>query len=323
MVDGAGTGWVDFGGRAEGAPFPDSWIHGVPPRAPREHREAEPPLQVHRHDEHTFVLRQSKTVTWEAPFLYLLMGNERALLLDTGDVADPGRMPLRATVDRLVAEWLGRHPRERYPLVVAHTHGHGDHVGGDGQFADRPDTIVVGRDVASVREHFGFTDWPQQIVPYDLGGRVLAVTGSPGHHEAAITIHDPWTGWLLTGDTVYPGRLYVRDAPAFTASLEALVDLADRRWVSAVMGCHLEMTRTPGLDYPIGTTYQPDEAPLPMTLEQLRAVRDAAREVESRPGAHVRDDVIIFNGPCRAAMLRQALRRAALYLPARTPSPGS
>ena len=55
----------------------------------------------------------------------------------------------------------------------------------------------------------------------DLGGRVLEVTGSPGHQRAAITIYDPWSGFLLTGDTVLPGRLYVEDFPLFLASLDA------------------------------------------------------------------------------------------------------
>ena len=63
-------------------------------------------------------------------------------------------------------------------------------------------------------------------MPFDLGGRVLEVTGIPGHHEAAIAVYDPWTGFLLTGDTVYPGRLYVRDMPAFMDSLDRLVAFA-------------------------------------------------------------------------------------------------
>ncbi len=44
---------------------------------------------MHLFDAHTFILRQSKTVNFEAPFLFLLCGNERALLLDTGATADP------------------------------------------------------------------------------------------------------------------------------------------------------------------------------------------------------------------------------------------
>jgi hypothetical protein len=56
------------------------WIHGSLPGG----RASEPKFQVHPYDPHTYLLRQSKTVSYEAPFLYLLFGNERALLLDTG-----------------------------------------------------------------------------------------------------------------------------------------------------------------------------------------------------------------------------------------------
>ncbi|HEU4676222.1 MAG TPA: MBL fold metallo-hydrolase [Motilibacteraceae bacterium] len=283
------------------------WIHGAPPGRPC----TDPPLQVHRVDEATVVLRQSKALTYEAPFLFLLFGSDRALLLDTGDVADPGRMPLRRVVDGLVEDWLARHPRPGYQLVVAHTHGHGDHVAGDGQFAGRPDTTVVGQDVVAVRQFFGLTDWPRQVVPFDLGGRVLEVTGCPGHHPASIAVLDPATGFLLTGDTVYPGRLYVQDPPAFRESLDALVELAQTRGARAVVGCHVEMSRSPGRDYPIGTRYQPDEAPLPMSVDRLRAVRDAAHAVGDRPGVHTLDDVAIWVGPCRPARLRQGLRLAA------------
>lgn len=103
--------------------------------------------------------------------------------------------PVRETVDGLLERWLADHPRADYELVVAHTHGHGDHIAGDVQFADRPHTTVVPVDVASVRSFFGFTGWPARIVPFDLGGRVLEVTGIPGHHEASIAIFDPWSGF--------------------------------------------------------------------------------------------------------------------------------
>ena len=42
-----------------------------------------------------------------------------------------------------------------------------------------------------------------------------------------------------------------------------------------MLGCHIEMTRTRAADYPIGTTYQPDEPPLEMTPAHLLAVSDA------------------------------------------------
>src|SRR5262249_5632099 len=152
-----------------------SWICG----APTWGRKSDPAIQVHHYDQHTIIMRESKSVSYEAPFLYLLFGNDRALLLDTGATADAAKFPVRATVDRLVADWLARHPHDRYELVVAHTHVHLDHHSGDAQFEGRPDTTVVGLKAEEVQEFFGFTSWPEQVVTFDLGGRVLEITGSP------------------------------------------------------------------------------------------------------------------------------------------------
>ncbi|MDR2988491.1 MAG: MBL fold metallo-hydrolase [Nocardiopsaceae bacterium] len=275
------------------------WNHGA---------AGEAPIQVHAYDRHTYVLRQSKATSYEAPFLYLLFGNERAILLDTGATKDAGVFPLRATVDGLVDGWLAEHPRESYELVVAHTHAHGDHVAGAGQLDGRPMTTVVPHDPEAVAAFFGFRSWPAEVVRYDLGGRVLDVTGIPGHHAASVAIFDPWSGFLLTGDTVYPGRLYVFDFPAFTDSLDRLTAFAAARPVTHVMGCHIEMSRKPGRDYPLGSKYQPDEPPLQMTVAQLGKVRDAARAASGKPGVHTTDDFIIFNGPCKAAVIRQLVR---------------
>ena len=183
-------------------------------------------------------------------------------------------------------------------------------MAGDPQFADRPGTTVVPADVALVRSFFGITDWPTEIVPFDLGGRVLEVTGIPGHHPASIALYDRWTGFLLTGDTVIPGRLYVQDFPAFQESLHRLVALTESRPVTYVMGCHIEMTSRPGRDYPIGVSYQPDEPPLRLTVSQLTAIRDAAARVADRPGVHRLDHAVIFNGPCRGARRWHRVRAA-------------
>jgi len=48
-----------------------------------------------------------------------------------------------------------------------------------------------------------------------------------------------------------------------------------------------------------------------MTVEQLRAVHDAARDTAGRPGVHVFDDFAIYNGRCVFGMTRQLLRSAA------------
>jgi glyoxylase-like metal-dependent hydrolase (beta-lactamase superfamily II) len=263
------------------------WVHGAAGRDAAALAAAGPPLQSHALDEHTYLLRQNKTTHFEGPFLALLFGADRALLLDTGATADADVVPLRATVDRLVDDWLRRNPRDgAYPLVVAHTHAHGDHVAGDGQFAGRPDTVVVGHGVDAVQEFLGFADWPRQVVPFDLGGgRVLDVTGIPGHHEASIALADPWTGILFTGDTVYPGRIYVNDPPAFVDSLERLSALAADRGVRHLVGCHVELAAD-GREFPMGTRYQPGEPPIQQPVEVLARMLDVARGMRGRRGAH-------------------------------------
>jgi glyoxylase-like metal-dependent hydrolase (beta-lactamase superfamily II) len=301
---------IDFVSAAPVAGSPDVvWNHGTRGRR----TTPQPPIQVHHYDEHTVILRQSKTVSYEAPFIFLLFGNERALLLDTGATKDPSRFPLRSTVDRLLAAWLARHPRDGYELVVAHTHGHGDHVAGDAQFADRPATTVVPRELDAVLAYFGFdaAAWPAQTATFDLGGRVLEIFGSPGHHKAAITCYDPWTTILFTGDTVLPGRLYAFDYPAFLATLDQMVAFCQTHPVSHVLGCHVEMTDHPARDYPLGTTYQPHERAPQMTTAQLTAVRDAARSVASTRGVHRFDDFVIYNEPRRTDMMKLMARGLA------------
>jgi hydroxyacylglutathione hydrolase len=311
---------VDF---ARGAPVAGSfdvrWIHGsASPRA-----LSDPPIQAHAYDPHTVVFRESKDVSFEAPFLYLFFGNDRALLLDTGATADAARFPVRKAVDDAIRSWRRRYGREPYGLVVAHTHSHRDHIAGDLQFAGRPQTTVVGRDRESVRGFLGLGGDPGELATVDLGGRRLEVFEIPGHHPTSIAVYDRWTGWLVTGDTVYPGRLYVRDMPAFVTSLNRLVEFARTRPVTYVVGCHIEMTRTPRLDYPVGTRYQPDEPPLPMSIAQLGAVRDASERFRDVPGAHVFDDFVLFNGPCAGPVLRQWVRAAWLNFRWRIGAPAS
>ena len=124
------------------------------------------------------------SVHYEAPFLYLLLGNDQAVLVDSGATPQLGFFPLRATVDRLLAGWLAEHPRDHYQLLVAHSHSHGDHTAGDVQFADRPDTTVLGADLAAGR----VLRLPAGEGPGSSpGGRVVDVlprpgTTSRGHH---------------------------------------------------------------------------------------------------------------------------------------------
>ncbi|MGI5171374.1 MBL fold metallo-hydrolase [Spirillospora sp. CA-253888] len=290
----AGTSLIDF---SRATPEPRAldvrWIHG----SPSAKHNTDPDIQVHAYDEHTFILRQNMAIDYEAPFLFLLFGNERAVLIDTGATASAEFLPLRRTVDELVAGWLARRPRDGYHLLVLHTHAHGDHVAGDGQFADRPDTTVVGADLATAWAYFGFDKDADAVARVDLGGRALECLATPGHHEAAVTFYDRWTGFLLTGDTVYPGRLYIQDWPAFAGTIDRLIDFSERRPVTHVLGCHIEMTRRPGVDYPIRTTYQPDEPPLQMTTGHLHEIRAALKEIGDVPRRSVHPLFILWPNP--------------------------
>ena len=273
-------------------PLRVQWIHG----SKSSKHNTDPDLQTYWYDDDTVILRQNKAVDYEAPFMFLLFGRERATLLDTGATAAEQHFPIRAVVDELVESWLHRHGQatDGYELLVLHTHSHADHVAGDAQFIDRPDTTLVAADRASAWGFYGLSDDVDATATIDLGGRVLEVLATPGHDDAAVTFYDGQTGILFTGDTVYRGRLYIVDWPAFTRSVDRLVDFCQSHPVVHVIGCHIEMTTVPGVDYPRLTTYQPDEPPLEMAVEHLRAVQTALRDAGPDPVRYVCDDFILW-----------------------------
>ncbi|WP_405058560.1 MBL fold metallo-hydrolase [Kribbella sp. NBC_01505] len=230
--------------------------------------------EVYRYDDRTVIIRQGLHTNFEAPFLYLLLGSERALLLDTGT----GHVLLRPLIDSLLD---GRQ------LVVAHTHAHGDHIGGDGEFDE-----VVGLTPAEVAAYFGLNDWPEGVAQFDLGDRVLDILPIPGHHASHIAVYDGETRLLFTGDSLYPGRLYVQDWNAFRASVSRLAAfVAAGNPVEWMLGAHIELTDRPGEDYPMGATVHPDEHELrlaPAVLAELHAV------LGPEPARIVRDHFIVY-----------------------------
>jgi hydroxyacylglutathione hydrolase len=267
-----------------------AWIHG----SEAAKYNTDPDIQVHACDEHTYILRQNMAVSYEAPFMFLLFGRSRALLLDTGATANPQFFPLRRTVDSIIDGWLAAHPHPGdYELLVAHTHSHTDHTSGDGQFTGRARTVVVGAKRDEAWPYFGFADKPGLVAGVDLGGRVLDCFATPGHHEAAVTYYDRYSGILFTGDTVYPGRLYVFDWPAFVRSIDRLADWCAHRPVTYLLGCHIEMSTTPGADYPVGWSYQPDEPPLELTTDHLKQIQSTLRAHDLQPGRYVLPQMII------------------------------
>ncbi len=199
--------------------------------------------------------------TWEIDefdiaSMFLLEGEERAMLIDTG----MGVGDLRGAVEMITDK----------PLVVVHTHGHIDHTGNARQFdeiwlhpADRhmpiPEALerrrfdaehIAQRQKGSVGAPFNlFNLYPYDIdvdlrepegpMPvvhdlydgqrFDLGGRVVTVYECPGHTPGEVVFLDETRRMLFAGDALNY-NLLVGSVP-LEDTLRALVrvrDMADR-----------------------------------------------------------------------------------------------
>ena len=254
-------------------------------------------MQVQRIDADTFVIRQSVHTNFEAPFLYLLFGSDRAMLIDGG----AGGLAIRPTIDAVIDIWLSEHHRQSIPLIVAHSHGHGDHHQGDGEFAYRPDTRVIGLSPEAVASFFQIEHWPDGIGSFDLGGRRLSILPTPGHEAAHIMVYDPNTEILFSGDMLYPGRLYVpKDKFAdFVASADRLVAFKRDHPVRMVLGAHIEMTGASGRDYPMRALTHPNEHVLELNASAIDRLDAAAHAMEKAPQRKEHGDFIIYPLPPR------------------------
>ena len=264
-----------------------SWIHGSSDCKTNN----DPPIQIVRIDEDTWILRQNKCDHYEAPFMFLFFGNSRALLVDTGALEKEEDFPLFNTVKNIVVE-REKETGLKYKLNVAHTHSHGDHRAADIQFT-KAGVEVAGLAVADIITFFKFEHWPEDSAVFELGERPLQILPSPGHHASAISIYDQRTEILLTGDTFYPGRLYVDDWPAFKKSIKMLVRFSRSHRIRYLLGNHIEMSTTSGVDYPTGSTFQPKELPLPLTVDDLRTLDHTLDSLGETPVRMVLNKVII------------------------------
>jgi glyoxylase-like metal-dependent hydrolase (beta-lactamase superfamily II) len=186
---------------------------------------------------------------------FLIVGTKQALLFDTG----MGIGNIKAMVARLTSR----------PIVVLNSHTHDDHVGGNWQFP-----FVYGMDTAFTRANAkgsradaqaeiakdqlcgallkGFDPAKYSTKPWkislfvhngfkvNLGGRTLEIISTPGHTPDSISLIDRGNGLLFTGDTFYPGEIWLyrpeTDFPAYLASVKKLAALAPE--IKLVLGAH-------------------------------------------------------------------------------------
>ena len=175
---------------------------------------------------------------FEEVISYLVLGEEKAVIIDTGN----GIGDIKAVVDGITD----------LPVMVLNTHTHGDHIGDNHQFDEvlvyetefskerakngqtreqmghyldedmvwkaLPDYL----DVEAWRIHpFIVTKWLKEGDIIDLGGRTLDVIHTPGHSPDSICILDRTNKIFWTGDSFYPAPIYVY-AP--TTSLDQFIE---------------------------------------------------------------------------------------------------
>ena len=186
---------------------------------------------------------------------YLIVGQKRALLFDTGmGISD---------IKKITAELT------KVPILVLNSHTHDDHVGGNWEFDSvcGMDTDFTRKNAQGSREDAQAEITPDQIcgsLPkgfdpktyatrpwkitaylhdgdrFDLGGRTLEVIATPGHTPDAISLIDRTNGLLFTGDTYYPAPIWLfrpeTDLDAYAASIRRLAALAPQ--IKLVLGAH-------------------------------------------------------------------------------------
>ena len=158
--------------------------------------------------------------------MYLIRGDERCLLVDTGwGIGD-----LPSLVEAMCD----------LPLIVVNSHGHPDHIFGNGMF---PEVHVFSADRSFVEEPptletrqwifdnvmmplrddlppaFAFDDWaisvPKSIISiqdgdiFELGNRTLEVVTLPGHSAGSICLLDHATLSLFVGDSIHSGVIWL------------------------------------------------------------------------------------------------------------------
>ena len=246
------------------------------------------PLQVHRYEPQTYILRQSLCASFEGNFIYLLIGSEKALLIDTGAIADPVAMPLAKTVMELLPEKGGK----KMPLLVLHTHSHLDHRAGDAQFGSLPGVTVAPISLEAMRDFLHLSNWPDGATQLDLGGRIIDVIPTPGHHATHVAFYDRRTALVFSGDFLLPGRLVIGDSAAYYQSALRMVEFLKTRPLTYILGGHIELN-TAGETFSMRSHYHPHERRLELAKKDLVALPAALKNFNGFYARH--DDYILSN----------------------------
>ncbi|MDR1638894.1 MAG: MBL fold metallo-hydrolase [Clostridiales bacterium] len=170
--------------------------------------------------------------------MYLLIGSERAVMIDTGY----GNSDLKKIVSNLTNK----------PVAVLNTHGHLDHVNGNHFFNEswlaKEDYEVwkLHSDdefLKSLKLKHGFPKATPQFIDftsYELGGRTLEIIPSPGHTKGSISILDTFSKTIFVGDNITPLNTWLGtdDSTSVTVYRETLETLKRIFLESGATGFH-------------------------------------------------------------------------------------
>jgi hypothetical protein len=81
------------------------------------------------------------------------------------------------------------------------------------------------------------------------------------------------------------------------ASTERVVKFTDGKVITHILGCHIEQSSTPYLDYPVGTMYQPHEHELSLSRGHLIELNEGLKKLHGVPARVAYRDFTIWPAP--------------------------
>jgi glyoxylase-like metal-dependent hydrolase (beta-lactamase superfamily II) len=212
-------------------------------------KTSQPWFEVYKVDPGIYVIYEP--YQFEEAISYLVLGEERAALIDTGN----GIGDIKALTEELTD----------LPVMVVNTHSHSDHTGGNWEFDevalyDHPfarerlrgrtheemgnflgegmiwKPLPDGVDPETFHSRgFEASTWLRDGDEVDLGGKRLRVVHTPGHTPDGVSLLEPRERLLFTGDIFYLAPIYIY-APGtsldeFISSFRKMVSL-DYDWAT-------------------------------------------------------------------------------------------